>query len=487
MNQQEKELYEKFSASFAKDTQARNAIYSIKKYLVYRSITLQELIDKGISESEEIKKFVEDESVKVSRKTRSTHASYVRKFLRWTGAKIVKYEREKQELKFKDDPVMKKFLLRSGSTEKTKKNTNYQLNKYCEFKQMSPSELIEEAKELDPIDIELLLKEFYDSLELKTKESFIFCVARFYKTFIRIYEQIVPQIVIKKAITKKRKGRFKEMMLEESNGVLTKETIIKLLESCKSIRDRLVIVGLWESGLNPVDLVKINYGQMKQYINLKSPDESAECAVIFVTRQKNEVMHLATFGKNTLYYMGRWLSIILKDFKKWDMELTDNTPLFTEMKAPYKQLARTAPYHICKQASVRSGFEYNYKPSDYRNSYNTRAKNYGKVPPYIIEVFMGHTLGIEGHYTTTNLDFYKEKYLELWEVLYNLEYPNERVDELEDELIKISRDLTQTKKGMIKFFTMLEEYADNPVAIRKGLIIARKDLEGGMEEEEEEK
>lgn len=430
------ELIQKYLKTIENKKTRANHGYMIRKYLKWRNISPEELIENGLTEKDHFERYANDDSLKVKRKSKITLLCTIKKFCVFHKVPFIKFEREKEPLKFADDEYMKKFLTLSGTKKKTKLNTNYQLAKYCTFRNKSPTELIEEAQGFENVDFELHLKEFYDSLNLKTKESFIFTVARFYYKFVKIYGEIIPTIIKRNNNRKKSNHR-----LGFDKKIVDKETIKQLIE-VSDLRDSLIIIAMWESGLNPIDLVSLNYGQMKDYLNLVDPNTIDNVAVIPYTREKNNVSFLACFGKQTLRLMSKWLNRMKIDFDKWGTKITNETPLITMKTAPYERLDNRSVYFVIRKASLKAGFDNWFNCSDFRNSFNTRAKQILKH--YDKEMFMGHSGGIERHYDISDLKYFTTEYTKAWELLFDLSYSNEKVLSLEDE----NRDLQKRLNRM---------------------------------------
>lgn len=482
-------LIQQYAQTIENPRTKANHISVIRKYLRWRNSTAEEVIKNGLAEKKLFERFLNDTSFRNKKKSRVTELCTVKKFLVFHGVPFVKFERKSQGLKYANDPYMKKFLTLSGTKKKTKTNTNYQLAKYCDFRNMSPTDLIEEAKKLENNDIELLLKEFYDSLELKTRESFIFTIARFYKKFIKIYGEIIPHVI------KTNSSRKKSNLRMGFDKKLVDKQVIKQLLEVSDLRDSMIIMAMWESGLNPVDLVSLNVGDFKDYLNLATPEEINHVAVIPHTREKNNVAFLACFGQQTLRLMSKWFNLMKKELEAWDVNITDETPIITMKVAPYERLDNRSVYFVIKKACIKASFDELFNCSDFRNSFNTRAKE--KLKHYDKELFMGHVGGIERHYDISDLDYFQQEYQKAWEILFDLTFEHERIVTVEEENREIKAALTlfaeenkkmknELDKAKVKLAyteTIIEKILKALPAGNIGL--SREDLEKTVEKSEE--
>ena len=218
---------------------------SILSYLEWRGISIEELLESGLKEKKYFDKYVEDNSTNVKRNTRAARLTMVKKLLRFYVIQFPKWLKERKELPYQNDEAMIEFQTHSGSKPNTKKACYLKLRKYCEFRNMSPTELLKEAKTITKQKLRTKIKEFYDSLQGSVKRETANTVIGFYRYLTTRFEDLtVPSISKQK--TKKRGFNFDKKTVD-------KEVVRKLLEGA-DLRDSMMIMALFESGINPVDL-----------------------------------------------------------------------------------------------------------------------------------------------------------------------------------------------------------------------------------------
>jgi len=393
----------------------------INQYLKWRNVPVKTIISNGLQEQEFFDRFLADKSIRLSEKSRTTRILVVKNFLRFHGVPLKKYAAYQTVWFYEDDPVMKQFLVLSGNSKGTKKNVNRFINHYCKFRNKSPSELIEEAKTISKLDLKVLFKEFYDSLEIKTKKNVVSYVRKFYKDMCDIHIDLPPSI-----------KPLRQRKISMTDQLIDKEIVQKLLAGA-DIRDSLIILACFESGANPSDLVTLNYGQVKDHLNLENPESIDKVAIIPHIRQKTDIEFLLCFGPQTLQFMSKWLNYIGDVLRQWKVSITDDFPIFTMKKAPYDRLK---PFNISmniKKVCEKVGLEKRFTTGDFRNSFNTRTKSILKH--YDKELFMGHVGGIERHYDISDMDYFTNEYTKAWKILFNLHYDDVKMSTLEDKVI----------------------------------------------------
>ncbi|MCE7744055.1 MAG: hypothetical protein GPJ52_02850 [Candidatus Heimdallarchaeota archaeon] len=439
-------------------SQAKN---NILKYLEWRGITIEELIQNGLKEKKFFKKYIEDDSLGTKKNSRIGRITHIKRILRFYKVPIQKWERKKQTIPYQKDKAMIDFLTFSGTKERTKISVNYYLRKYCEYRKLSPTELIEEANTISEKDLALLIKQFYDTLKLKSKRQLIITVIRFYKYLSTHRFLEVPGITNVKSKRKKRHNYDKILV--------DKELVRKIIE-VSDLRDSMIVIALFESGMNPVDLMNLNYGDLKIYLNLDKPDDITEVALIPHEREKTEVEFLACFGPQSLQLISKWLKYVQKS-----IDLTDESPLFSMKKTPFERLKAVNYCLVLHTLSIKLGLNKKVNPSDFRNSFNTRTKPH--LRHYDKELFLGHIGGIEAHYDISSFEYFVEEYRKVWHKLFDLSYDdvkytelNERQDEqdtvirhlekknkkLEQQLRKLNKKLEFTQEDVKEYHSFID-------------------------------
>ena len=435
------ERKEKKSKSLAKS--------SILSYLEWRGISVEELLESGLQEKKYFDEYVEDNSTNVKRKTRAARLTMVKKLLRFYDIPFPKWLKERKELPYQDDEAMIEFLTHSGTKPNTKKACNLKLRKYCEFRNMSPTELLNEAKTITKQKLRLKIKEFYDSLQGSVKRETANTVIRFYRYLTTRFEDlIVPSISKQK--TKKRGFNFDKKIVD-------KEVVRKLLEGA-DLRDSMMIMALFESGINPVDLSILNYGQLKQHLNLDNPDSIDDVALIEHEREKNDIPFLACFGKQTLKLMSRWLRYVQKELETVGKTISDKSPIITMKRFPFERLEKLNFYFTVRNVSTKVGLEDYFTPADFRNSFNTRLKPV--LQWFDKELFMGHSGGIERAYDISDLEYFTNEYRKAWEQLFDLTHDDveyAKLNEKQNDQDKTIRHLTNKNNELEEQLQKLEK------------------------------
>jgi len=413
---------------------------SLNTYLKWRKITVEQLIQNDLAEEIYLEKYLQDNFVKVKPSTRIIRVSNIKQFLRFHGVNLPKYQQKSIGLYFKNDGAMIDFLVHVGNTESTKKEANRSLYYYCQFRNKTPTELIDEVVNLTDRQIRSYILTFYES-KRKLKSSWTMA-----NNVRRFYQFVADRIVI---LPKNKKDKTGKRIFSDENQILVDKEMVKKLLKFTDLRDSMVILALFDSGINQVDLVKLNYGDLKQYLNLENPQEINDVAVIQYERQKTKKFSLAGFGKDTLQRISLWLNYCKKQLAVWGEELTDDFPLISQKTLPFKRLSEDSIYSIVTNASQFAGYTQKISNSDFRNSFNTRAK--AILKHYDKELFMGHSGGIERHYDISTLEYFTNEYRKAWEILFDLSYDHERILSVEEENREIKAvvaDLTNVVEGI---------------------------------------
>jgi len=431
----------------------KNFASIINHYLKWRQITIEELIELGINESPFLTQFINDNSLDSKKRTRETIVSSVRQLMRFHKIPIVAERKRKDKIWYYDeDDTMNDFLdLHIHSSDSTKKKINRAIKDYCEFREKTPTELIEEQ-----IDVKIIKKHLRGFFKWK-KENF-----RATKGQEEISNQYIWQIIL---IIKRFYEEFFELHFvfkeyekptidrtPKRQETITKDEMRELL-AIADVRDSMILYGLWESGLSPVDLTSITYGKIKQFLNIGNPEDVPECAAFWHQRQKTKRKNsrfVCVLGKQTLKYVSMWLQLRTKNARYGYFEkITDDSIIFSTKSMPFKRskhVPMNCLYNICKQLDTDT-----ITPGRFRNNFNTRLTEAG-LDYLIREMFMGHSLGIAGHYTHLQLDFYIKEYLKHYPRCFDLTIEDEKYKELEEENLQIKdaiRDIGSVLEGLI--------------------------------------
>jgi len=423
-----------------KKEQRANRIFKFNKYLEWRGITVQELLQSGVNEAAYIEDFKNDFANDKEKMEKQRRATIVRSFLRFHKIPIARPPTNNPRVwYFEDDPYMQKFL-KIYRNIGTKKVANRSLADYCNWREITPSQIIEETTE-DEYDMLEVLIDFFNwrmkqsDINEKTTWTKINYIIRFYRRFKRIRIEFEQS----------EKPRYpKGIYALNRKESITKDEMKALLEIADT-RDSAILLGLWESGLSPSDLGTITYAQIKKGLNLKKPDEVAACVIFPHSRKKNQQGFFCALGKQSLKFASLWLKQRTSGVLEQSEKLTDQTIVFSTKYPPYKNTSAATISgtikKICKLAGVRS-----LSAADYRNTFNTKLKQVG-MDKDDREMFMGHALGIAGHYDISRKEHYETEYLKYWRICFDITFDDEKMRSLEDETLKTKEELFELRQS----------------------------------------
>lgn len=438
------ELVEKYLVTIKESLRAGKKS-NIKKYLEWRNISVEELIKNGLNEKVYFEQFRKDPELKYKTKSRLVLLATIRKFLIFHNVPLKMSEQKRAVWYFAEDPAMKDFIEVTGRAPGTKKNANSFLANYAKFRGKTPTELLQEVKELSIPDLRVILTKYYNSMSIKSAKSRVQHVVRFYYYLANIRVDLPAAI---------RNKTTRKLMLGEK---LIDKAIVKQMLEVADLRDSMIILACFESGLNPCDLINLNYKDLKKHLNLEDPNSITNVAVIVHSRQKTGYEFLACFGSQTLRFMSKWLKLQREELSKWQQEITDNSPIFSMKKAPFQRISASNISKVIRTISRRALLSENYSNADFRNSFNTRTKQHLKH--YDKELFMGHSGGLERHYDTSTLEYYTEEYRKAWEILFDLTYDHDRIVNVEQENREIKAALRDVSKVLESLFNIYSDPA----------------------------
>jgi len=414
-----------------KESTRLTSISTINRYVKWRKLTPEEIIKSGLEELDQFTLFLNDESLSISTRSKVVIISKMKQFLIFHNVPIKRYQKQKQELYYKDDPAMQDFMILTGTKEETKRAANRYLASYCDFRNKNPTELLKEVKILEKTRLRVLLKQFYDSLTIKSKVYYVQKVIRFYKLLADVH------------IDMELKHPRKRLLMGKK--ILVDKEIVQKMLNVADLRDSMIIMSIFESGLNPVDLCSFNYGDLKHFLNLENPMSIDKVIVIPRIRSKTDYEFLACFGIQSLQFISKWLAYVKKELSKLNKSLEDDFPVFTQKSQPFQRMSMQSLAYVFKTISDRAGLP-KILSSDFRNSFNTRTKTILKH--YDKELFMGHSGGIERHYDVSSIDYYIEEYSKAWKILFNLDFDDVKMGQLEEKVTDQDLQIQKLEKKL---------------------------------------
>lgn len=174
---------------------------------------------------------------------------------------------------------------------------------------------------------------------------------------------------------------------------------IKALMQIANVRERAIITVLKDSGISRQDVVKLTYGDIKtefetekQFIHLK------------VVRQKESLEYDTFIGKNTV----ECLKAYLNKRKNLGEQITDDSPLIASLQG-----TSISPEGL-SLIFIRLSKEVGFKTSPHRFRKFFESHLGLSVPSMLVRYWMGHSLGVEGHYFLPPIEKQREKYVEAY-------------------------------------------------------------------------
>jgi len=297
------------------------------------------------------------------------------------------------------------MALLAGRSENTRRNYISGLKKYCEFRNLQPNELIDEIeenvkkspRERERVDREV--KKFYDWLREEKKLSVgsvqvcITAVRAFYRdNGFPLKPLRLPTSRIKK---------------ENIRRVLRAEDVKKMVNCCKNLRDRVIVLMMFQGGFDTQTLLSLDYGDVKEGL-----EKGEEPLVIQVVRQKEGIDYKTCIGHDAIEALKLYLHEREMGTRYIPAEnLKPDSPLFISErvydKKKHGRLANIGVGIVFKDIARRAGVVdmEDLKRSDInivgahalRKSFSTICRNSG-VPPDLVEYMIGHRLKFNGAY-----------------------------------------------------------------------------------------
>lgn len=315
----------------------------------------------------------------------------------------------------KETEEVKVFL--AGRSENTRRNYLLGLKRYCEFRNLQPKELIDEIEENIKKSLrergraERAVKRFYDWLRKEKKLSVssanicITAVRAFYR------DNGFPLRPLRLPASRVKK--------ENIRRTLRAEDVKRMVNCCKNLRDRAIVLMMFQGGFDTQTLLSLDYGDVKEGL-----ERGEEPLVIHVVRQKEGIDYKTCIGHDAiealkLYLHERELGTRYIPPEK----LKPDSPLFISErvydKRKCERLGNIGLGIIFKDLARRAGIVdmEELKRSDInivgahalRKSFSTICRNSG-VPPDLVEYMMGHRLKFNGAYYGPSDEDLKEEY-----------------------------------------------------------------------------
>lgn len=299
---------------------------------------------------------------------------------------------------------------------------------YCEFTGLNPKELIDEAEEDRKKPIrqqgrpEMRLAEFFEWLtteyEVKTRGKVRKASGRkgISKMMAATYVAAIRSFYRRNGfhiMTKLPKAAPKPENIKRS---LTTDDIRKLVNHAPTLRDRAIILFMFQGGFDVSTLCSLNYGNVRREL-----EEGKTPLLIRVVRQKDEVPYFTFVGKDAV----EALKAYLNDRRAKGEVLNDKTPLFIKegaRKGKHERISGNLIQNMLRETALKAGIVTREelenadlnpcRPHALRSAFSTILKLKG-FDPNLVDFMMGHRLPYGGAYLIPPEEKVREMYGEV--------------------------------------------------------------------------
>lgn len=308
----------------------------------------------------------------------------------------------------------------------TRSSYTYAFKLYLEYTGKTAEELVDEAIEDQrrdprekrglPLTRILGFYEWLTSTYRITQNSagtLVNSVRSFYATF-EIYVKL-------KGRSKLPRGRVQHKRL-----ILVPRQVLRLVNHCRMIRDRAIILMLFQSGMDRSTLCSLQYRDVEKGLETKETP-----LMLDLSRIKTGVEYFTFLGRDALDL----LEAYVVDMRSRGFEYSSTSPLFWT-RWEKRPLRPQAIQEILRDTSIRAGFiqkgdRFNVAGAHaLRESFSSIMIN-DEVPDSIVDFLLGHTIGeMSKAYKTVQFDKVRRIYLER-EPLLSI-YPREEEEKKDD-------------------------------------------------------
>jgi site-specific recombinase XerD len=280
---------------------------------------------------------------------------------------------------------------KSGSKH-TEREYSRGLKAFCDWIEKTPDQLIAERKaelknEETERNAENKLSEFCVMLENKHTVTRSTIATKFFapvKSFYS-YNYVPLKLRTPKHTTQEREPHTVEQ--------------IRALMKIVDVRERAFMMLLKDSGMSREDAVTLRYGDIKAEY-----EAGKEVIHIKAVRQKESIEYDTFIGKNAI----ESLKAYLEYRQRRGETITDSTPIISQLNG--KALTPESFSMIFDRLSDKAGFK--TSPHRFRKFFESHLGL--SAPSILVKSWMGHSLGVEGHYFMPPLEKQREKYAECY-------------------------------------------------------------------------
>ncbi len=334
-----------------------------------------------------------------------------------------------------------------GRGEKIRENRSRLIKLYCNWRELSPGELIEEAKRIGVKKTEHKLKEFYDWLRTdyvipekggkrkgerglapRSAGRVIEDVRIFYK------ENDIPIGNLHLPTPRKLKENFRKF--------LSARDVKRMIDVCERLRDRAIILCAFQAGLGMKELISLNYGDVAEGL------EKGEVPLtLHLMREKEGIEYYTFLGEDAVDTLRCYIKLRRKGSRYLSPEdIKNDSPLFiSESNRRRKERVRAYEGGInraMQAAALKAGLISEEEKGRtintagihaLRASFSTILRDQG-VPSDYVEEMLGHRLPYDGAYMRATVNRLKEAYMKAYPALSIKQVlvkplPKEEIDE----------------------------------------------------------
>jgi integrase/recombinase XerD len=329
---------------------------------------------------------------------------------------------------FREMKEVKVTLIGRGG--KIKENRARLIKLYCTWRELSPRELIEEAKRVGVKKTELKLKEFYDWLRTdyvipqkggrrkgekglapRSAGRVIEDVRVFYK------ENDIPLGNLHLPTPRKLKENFRKF--------ISAQDVKRMIDVCERLRDKAIILCAFQGGLGMKELITLNYGDVAEGL------EKGEIPLtLHLIREKEGIEYYTFLGEDAVDTLRCYTKLRRKGSRYLSPEeIKNDSPLFiSESNRRRKERVRAYEGGINRAiqaaaltAGLISGEEKGRTINTagihaLRASFSTILRDQG-VPSDYVEEMLGHKLPYDGAYMRPTVNRLKEAYVKAYPAL----------------------------------------------------------------------
>lgn len=262
---------------------------------------------------------------------------------------------------------------------------------------------------------------------------------------------------------------------ENRKQLVTPSDLKEMLDNARSLRDRAIMLTLFEGGMDIATLKSINVGQVA---DVELPE--TKFLTIHLRREKEQWDYFTHLGFNAIEAIRRYLSERRVNLKRRGVSLKDGDPLFVKewvKEGKHSRITSRCVEKAVRDVATRSGLLNTatlkegqlapIRPYSLRGSFSTLLEN-DKCPYNYREFWQGHKIRYGGAYFTPSEQLSLTTYMEHYEAL-SIEEPSSA----KDELTKRVRELENVNQALLTRMATIERFFEK----HKLELIAKTDKE----------